>query len=54
MTIYLSLLIAIIGLIGYLLPPGNAKRETLCLYAYVVGLLAFLLQIGGHSIPFLK
>lgn len=53
MIIYLPLLVAIIGLIGFILP-GNADRKALCKDAWWVGLLVFLFQVGTHSISLLK
>jgi hypothetical protein len=49
MTIYLSLLVALVGLIWCLLT-GNPKHERLALIAFGCGLLAFLLGVVGHPI----
>ena len=45
MTIYLSLLVAIIGLLVYALS-ANPKVAELGRISYFAGLLAFLLQAG--------
>lgn len=45
MEIYLSLLVAIVGLIAYILS-SNPKVQALALWAWGAGLLAFLLQVS--------
>lgn len=45
MEIYLSLLVAIVGLIMYILS-ANPKIQALALWAWGAGLLAFLMQAG--------
>jgi hypothetical protein len=45
MTIYLSLLVCLIGMLVYAFTVG--KVATLALIAYGCGLLAFLLQLGN-------
>lgn len=49
MTIYLSLLVALIGLIVYLIT-ANQNLRPLALWTWGAGLLAFLLQFGSHTI----
>jgi hypothetical protein len=46
MVIYLSLLVALIGMLVYVLAT-NPKVTTLGLVSFGAGLLAFLLQVGG-------
>jgi len=45
MTIYLSLLVALLGVLGYALA-SNAKLAEIGRIAFFSGLLAFLLQIS--------
>lgn len=45
MVIYLSLLVAIVGLIAYILS-ANVKVQNLALWAWGAGLLAFLMQVS--------
>jgi hypothetical protein len=49
MLIYLSLLVALFGLLAYSLST-NAKLVELGRIAYGAGLLAFLLTIPGHMV----
>jgi hypothetical protein len=49
MTIYVSLLVALVALVFYLLTP-NPKVGSLALWAWGAGLLAFLLSISGHTV----
>lgn len=44
-TIYLALLVSIVGLILYLLT-NHPKASAVSLYMFAVGLLAFLLLFG--------
>lgn len=54
MTIYLSLLIALLGLLAYALST-NPKLVEIGRISYFAGLLAFLLVIAGaHVLPVLK
>jgi hypothetical protein len=53
MTIYLDLLIAIIGALAYLLC-ANPKWAYLGLVTWGVGLLTFLAGVGHGQIAFLK
>lgn len=46
MLIYLSLLVAVLGLILYLLS-ANPKIQSLALWAWGAGLLAFLMEVSG-------
>jgi hypothetical protein len=46
MVIYLSLLVAVVGLIVYILS-ANPKVQALSLWAWGAGLLAFLMQVSG-------
>lgn len=50
LAIMLSLLVAIAGLLVYAL--ANGKMSTAGLYAWAVGLLAFLLRMGGAVVKF--
>jgi hypothetical protein len=50
MMIYLSLLVALIALVVYLIT-ANPKVAPLALWAWGAGLLAFLLQVAGtHAV----
>jgi hypothetical protein len=50
MLIYVSLLVAILGAVIYLVS-ANPKIGQLAIWAWGAGLLAFLLQIvGSHSV----
>lgn len=49
MTIYISLLVALLGLVIYLVA-GNPKYQQLSLIAWGAGLLAFLLQVAGSHV----
>jgi len=50
MLIYVSLLVAIVGAVIYLVS-ANPKFGQLALYAWGAGLLAFLMQIAGtHAV----
>ena len=51
MTIYLSLLIALLGVLAFILS-ANSKMQELGRLAFACGLLAFLLCFctGGHMI----
>jgi len=53
MIIYVSLLVALIGLVIYVMA-ANPKIMTLAIVAYGAGLLAFLLQIGGAHLGVLS
>lgn len=54
MTIYLSLLVALIGILMYALCT-NPKLQEIGRISYFAGLLAFLLVIAGaHVLPVLK
>jgi murein DD-endopeptidase MepM/ murein hydrolase activator NlpD len=48
LAIMLSLLVAVVGLLVYALADGKVSQAGL--YAWAVGLLAFLLRIGDHVI----
>lgn len=48
MTIYLSLLVCIIGLVVFLFATGKAEKAGN--QAYWIGLLVFLLQFGGPAV----
>lgn len=50
LVIVLPLLVAIIGLLTYALASG--KASTAGLYAFAVGLLAFLLRMSNATIRF--
>lgn len=49
MTIFLSLLVCVVGLLVYALS-NNAKVMELGRIAYAMGLLAFLLQVPAHLV----
>lgn len=49
MIIYLSLLVALIGLLAYALS-ANPKVQELGRISYAMGLLAFLLRVTGPAI----
>jgi hypothetical protein len=49
MIAYLSLLVAILGLLAYALST-NAKVQEIGRISYFAGLLAFLLAFGTHPI----
>lgn len=52
MTLYLSLLVSLVGLVIYCIT-ANPKAATLSLNMFWVGLLAFLLEVGsGRVITF--
>lgn len=54
MTIYLSLLVALLGLLAYALST-NPKLVEIGRISYFAGLLAFLLVIAGaHVLPVLR
>ena len=53
MTVFLPLLIALIGLVVYLVT-ANPKVAELARLAYAVGLLAFLLQVSGQVVSLLN
>lgn len=53
MTAYLSLLVAIIGLLTYALAV-NAKAQEIGRVSFFAGLLAFLLQVGPLLVGALK
>ena len=53
MTIYLSLIIALIGVLAYALS-ANAKVQEIGRISYFAGLLAFLLQTGSHLVSPLR
>ena len=50
MIIYLSLLVAIVGLLAYALST-NTKIVEVGRLSYAVGLLAFLLRVASLTIP---
>jgi hypothetical protein len=52
MWIYLSLLVCLIGLVGYALinQSTNPKASTICLNCFWCGLLAFLLEVGSGRV----
>jgi hypothetical protein len=53
-TIYLSLLVALVGLIAYAISV-NPKVQEIGRISYFAGLLAFLLVIAGaHVLPVLR
>jgi hypothetical protein len=49
MTIYLSLLVALIGLLAYALAT-NPKIVEIGRISYFAGLLAFLLEVAGSRV----
>ena len=53
MTIYLSLLVALAGVLMYALS-ANPKLAEIGLVSYACGLLAFLLQAASHVIGALR
>lgn len=53
MTIYLSLIIALIGVLAYALS-ANGKLQEIGRISYFAGLLAFLLQAGSHLVSPLR
>lgn len=53
MTIYLSLLIAVIGALVYALS-ANPKLQELGRISFFAGLLAFLLHFGPEALRVLK
>jgi hypothetical protein len=53
MTIYLSLLVAIIGLLMYALA-ANPKLQEVGRISYFAGILAFLLRISEAAFAILK
>jgi hypothetical protein len=50
LAILLSLLVAVVGLLVYAFTTGKASAAGL--YAWAVGLLAFLMQVGPHVVRF--
>jgi len=52
MIIYVSLLVALVGAIVYIVT-ANSKVAQLALYAWACGLLAFLLQLPAHTVGIL-
>jgi len=52
MTIYLSLLVALVGLVVYAMMDGKASEAGRI--AYFGGLLAFLLQAAPHVVNALR
>jgi len=53
LTIYFSLLVALIGVLAYALST-NGKVQEIGRIAYAFGLLAFLLGAAGHAFSFLQ
>jgi hypothetical protein len=54
MIIYLSLLVALIGVLMYALC-ANPKLQEIGRLSYACGLLAFLLEVsGGHALSIIK
>jgi hypothetical protein len=54
MTIYIDLLVALIGLLAYALA-SNPKIQEIGRISYFAGLLAFLLEVAGaHVLPLIK
>jgi hypothetical protein len=51
--IYLSLLVAIVGLLAYALST-NPKVQEIGRISYFAGLLAFLLTVAGSHVAFLR
>ncbi len=50
MTIYLSLLVALIGILMYALC-ANPKLQEIGRISYFAGILAFLIEVaGGHAL----
>lgn len=52
MIIYLSLLVAIIGVFMFFIPDG--KLSTFGLATYCIGFLVFLSQLSPHMVSALK
>jgi hypothetical protein len=50
LAIMLSLLVAVAGLLVFALADGKVSQAGL--YAWAVGLLGFLLQVGPHVVRF--
>lgn len=54
MTIYISLLVALVGVLTYALSV-NPKLQEIGRISYFAGLLAFLLEIaGGHALNLIR
>lgn len=53
MTIYLSLLVALVGVLMYILA-SNPKIQELGRISFFAGLLAFLIQTAPHVINTLR
>lgn len=54
MTIYLSLLVALVGVLMYALS-ANPKLQEIGRISYFAGLLAFLIEIaGGHALSLIR
>jgi len=53
MIIYLPLLVAVAGVLLYALA-ANPKLQEIGRISYWCGLLAFLLQIGSHTVNLLR
>ncbi len=53
MTIYLSLIVALIGVLAYALS-ASGKVQEIGRISYGCGLLAFLLQAGSHLVSPLR
>jgi Na+/phosphate symporter len=53
-TIYVSLLVALVGVLMYALS-ANPKLQEIGRISYFAGLLAFLLEIaGGHALSIVR
>ena len=53
MIIYLSLLVAVIGLLAYALS-ANGKVQEIGRISFFAGLLTFLMQITPHTVDLLR
>ena len=53
MSVFLPLLVALIGLVVYIVT-ANPKVAELARLAYLAGLLAFLLQVSGQVVSLLN
>ena len=54
MTIYVSLLIALIGMVGYIVVAEPSRWKEICRIAFAMGLLSFLLLVSKGPIEILR
>jgi len=53
MSIWLSLLIALLGRLAYMMS-SNPKVSELGRLAWLAGLIGFCVQVGGHSLSLFR